>query len=274
MFNTDLGESKVSKENSMGVPERCSEAAEKVADPPGVLALLRHFLPVLEKVISFGSRVGDSAYFQNAAFPWVKDVEARASAVRNELDELLSANEPIPGFEEFSKEQRVLSDDRRWKTFFFFAYGLEVERNIEACPETWSAIQAIPGAVSACFSILEPGKALPTHRGPYKGVLRYHLAILIPNNGEDCGLIVNGEERRWIEGESIVFDDTYPHAAYNNSDELRVVLFVDFVRPMYFPVNLLNRLFLGTVRRSRYLRFMRDSLEAWRKERDFNVAAE
>jgi len=34
---------------------------------------------------------------------------------------------------------------------------------------------------TAFFSILAPGKHLPAHRGPYKGVMRYHLGLLIPS---------------------------------------------------------------------------------------------
>lgn len=190
-------------------------------------------------------------------------MEACAPAIRREVDRLLDQKVPIPGFEEISEQQRVLSDDRQWKTYFLLAYGVQVEGNVAACPASWNAVQMIPGATSACFSILEPGKALPLHRGPYNGVLRYHLGVRIPDASERCGLIVDGEMRRWSEGRSIVFDDTYRHAAFNESDQPRVVLFVDFMRPLRFPVSWINRLFIAVVRRSRYLQEMKQALEAW-----------
>ena len=44
--------------------------------------------------------------------------------------------------------------------------------------------------------------------------------------------------------EALIFDDAYEHEAWNHSSEVRVVLFVDFVKPLRFPANLLNWLIL------------------------------
>jgi ornithine lipid ester-linked acyl 2-hydroxylase len=247
----------------MHAPDLTKQVARKAPDLQGALRALQRLLPFVERMIAYSSKVGNPPSFEIESFPWIADVEARYPAIRREVDWLLDENVPIPGFEELSRQQRVLSDDRRWKTYFFLAYGARVERNIAACPESWKAVQTIPGATSACFSILESGKALPLHRGPYNGVLRYHLGVRIPEHGERCGLIVNGETRRWAEGRSIVFDDTYRHAAFNQSKQPRVILFVDFMRPLRFPASLLNPLFIRIVRHSRYLREMKQALEAW-----------
>jgi beta-hydroxylase len=45
---------------------------------------------------------------------------------------------------------------------------------------------------------------------------------------------------RWEQGKSIVFDDSLEHEVYNTSDETRVVLIVDFLRPMILPAHALN----------------------------------
>jgi aspartyl/asparaginyl beta-hydroxylase (cupin superfamily) len=45
----------------------------------------------------------------------------------------------------------------------------------------------------------------------------------------------------WKEGQSIVFDDSWEHEVYNRSDDLRVVLLVDFLRPMPLPLHVVNR---------------------------------
>jgi len=44
---------------------------------------------------------------------------------------------------------------------------------------------------------------------------------------------------------AVIFDDAYEHEAWNKSDKVRVVLFVDFVKPLRFPANLLNWLILN-----------------------------
>ena len=81
------------------------------------------------------------------------------------------------------------------------------------------------------FSILEPGKHLPPHRGPYNGVLRLHLGLIVPEPREQLGIRVENQVYRWQEGEAVIFDDAYEHEAWNKTPQTRVVLFVDFVKP-------------------------------------------
>jgi beta-hydroxylase len=44
-------------------------------------------------------------------------------------------------------------------------------------------------------------------------------------------LRVGNEVRNWVEGECLIFDDTFEHEAWNNSNETRIVLLLDFLRP-------------------------------------------
>ena len=37
---------------------------------------------------------------------------------------------------------------------------------------------------TAMISILSPRKHILDHRGPYKGVLRYHLGLIVPQDAE------------------------------------------------------------------------------------------
>jgi aspartyl/asparaginyl beta-hydroxylase (cupin superfamily) len=43
---------------------------------------------------------------------------------------------------------------------------------------------------------------------------------------------VGYDNRRWVEGEVIVFDDTIEHEAWNDSDEIRVVMIFDVWNPL------------------------------------------
>jgi beta-hydroxylase len=178
-------------------------------------------------------------------FSWVADVEMSFPAIKREMEHVLET-ETIPSFEDISPDQIAITNDGRWKTFFFYAYGERVEENCAFCPQTDWALRKIPGMVTAFFSILEPGKVIPPHRGPYKGVLRYHLGLkVVPRQS---GIRVGREGRYWEEGKSLIFDDTFMHNAVNKSAEQRVVLFVDFLRPLPFPLNLLNRAIVRYIR--------------------------
>ena len=205
--------------------------------------------PSLTKRIMWGvdrffarhSKVGDRTFFDNAEFDFVPAVEAGWRPVRAELDALLPLVDHMPNFQDLSKDQAALSQGDGWKTYFFYAYGLKALGNCRRCPQTTRLLRGIPGMKTAFFSILAPGARLPTHRGPYKGVLRLHLGLLIPDP-EKCGIRVGDDVRHWQEGKVLIFDDTFPHAAWNDTDRHRVVLFVDLMRPSRFPANLVNAL--------------------------------
>ena len=190
----------------------------------------------LSRIAEFEEQIraldGFRSFFDPCEFPWVSAVEAHWPAMRAELDAVLSALELLPGFEEIQVEEASVTNDRRWKVLPFFAYGHWVEQNLERCPATARALALIPELRVAMFSIFEGGKTLPEHRGPYGGVLRYHLALKVPTPERQCGICVAGELRHWFQGESLVFDDAHRHTAWNHSTENRVVLFVDFDRPL------------------------------------------
>ena len=209
----------------------------------GFFELGRRLAWGIDDMFTRQSRLGNPAFFEPALFPWVPALEARTPAIRRELDALLGFIDHLPNFQDLSPDQRYLTDDAGWKTYFFYAFGLPVPKARKRCPETAKALRAIPGMKTAFFSILQPGKRLPEHRGPYKGVLRLHLALRIPEPREKCGIRIGSETRHWDEGKVLVFDDCYPHEAWNETDGVRVVLFVDIVRPLRFPASLVNWLF-------------------------------
>ena len=62
---------------------------------------------------------------------------------------------------------------------------------------------------------------------------------------------MNGERYFWKNGEGIIFDDNYLHDAANESDEVRVVLWLDLRRKMPFYIMPLNRLCLWLVYRDK-----------------------
>jgi aspartyl/asparaginyl beta-hydroxylase (cupin superfamily) len=55
-----------------------------------------------------------------------------------------------------------------------------------------------------------------------------HVPLIVPPG---CGFRVGETTREWTVGEAFVFDDTIEHEAWNDSDELRVVLIVDLWPP-------------------------------------------
>ncbi len=187
---------------------------------------------------------GNPPVYDNATFPWAKDVEADWQAIRTEVEHILLRKDELPGFHEISTDVATITNDRDWKTFFLCGYGLKVEKNIEQCPNTWRTLQKIPGLITAMFSILEPGKHIPAHRGPYNGVLRLHLGLIVPGPKEKLKIRIGDKICHWEDGKALLFDDAYNHEVWNDTGKLRVVLFVDYVKPLRFPANLVNWILL------------------------------
>lgn len=215
-----------------------------------------------ERLITKHAPGGDFAFFDTATFPWVRQLEPNWRIIREELQDLLSERESIPNFQDISKAQAKLTEGEQWKTFFLYAYGHKADSNCARCPETTRLLQMIPGMSTAMFSILAPGKHIPEHRGPYKGVLRYHLGLVIPHPPGACRIRVRDEIRTWEEGKSLIFDDSHMHEAWNDSNGVRVVLFVDLVRPLPFPISLFNRFILWLISSSPAVR---DAMENIRR---------
>lgn len=229
-----------------------------------VKKLGKNILWGLEKIIARYSLVEDTPFFDPTQFDWTSTLEEKWQQIRQELDVVLQYTDELPRFQDISPDQSVnISQDNRWKTFFLYGYGVKMEQNCSYCPQTTSIIEQIPGLKTAFFSILLPGKQIPKHRGPYKGVLRCHLALKVPQATEKCGIRVDNEVRRWNEGKTLIFDDSYPHEAWNNTDETRVVLFLDVVRPMSFPASWLNNFLIYLIRKSPFIRDAEKNQRIW-----------
>ena len=164
----------------------------------------------------------------------------------------------------------------QWKTFLFKS-GRFVEPNCARAPKTAAILKRIPGIYTAFFSILEPDQYITPHWGYYKGFLRYHLGVIIPNdnaNGE-CWLRVNADpeanERRdrdaiekgevyyWKNGRGILFNDNYLHDARNASDQIRVVLWLDMRRPMPWFLQVFNMACMAIAHREKSIRKIREN---------------
>ncbi len=97
----------------------------------------------MQKQIACASLVGDQPFFSRAQFPWAKQLEDNWQIIREELEVVLARREDLPNFQDISPDQKHLAKEDKWKTFFFFAYGLEVPSNCARCPRTAKLLQAV-----------------------------------------------------------------------------------------------------------------------------------
>lgn len=219
----------------------------------------------IERILMHYSLLGDQPFFKAVDFHWVSLLEANWRTLRAELGEVLREPRQLANFQDISPDQVNITQDDRWKTFFLYGYGYRMDRNCARCPETTRLVESIPGMYTAFFSVLAPGKHIPLHRGPYKGFLRCHLALIVPEPRQQCWIEVGGQQALWEEGKCLVFDDTYKHQVYNNTGGTRVVLFLDILRPLRFPGSLLNHVILRLIRWSPFIQDAVRNQRAWER---------
>jgi aspartyl/asparaginyl beta-hydroxylase (cupin superfamily) len=184
--------------------------------------------------------------------PQLKALEENAPIIRDELQALLDEKAAIPRYHDLDPAQEYISaqvdPEKDWKVFYLDVIGEKPEVNRARCPRTSALLDQVPGRMQAFFSILEAGKSIPAHSGPYRGYLRYHLALIVPRNNPPS-IRVKDQHYTWQEGRSVLFDDSWEHEVINHSDGDRVVLIVDIRRPMPPPFDALNRFVISVMRR-------------------------
>ena len=210
-------------------------------------------------------------------YPELEQLEKSHPIVRHECEQLLTMKEKLTDISALggSYTQEGIHVIQ-WKSFMFKS-GEFIESNCRLAPRTAELIRQVPGVYTAFFSILDPDQYVTPHWGYYKGFLRYHLGVIVPNDNEDrsCWLRVNddpadnasddktaierGEKYYWHNGEGVVFDDTYLHDARNGSDQIRVVLWMDLRKKLPFWADALNRLFLWIAHRDASVRRIRQN---------------
>jgi beta-hydroxylase len=202
-------------------------------------------MATLARIVARTSRVPTTPFMSERDFPWVWPLEDNWKSIRRELEGVLTYRNDLPAFHEINGDATNIGHED-WKSYFFYGFGRKSPGNCGRCPKTTALIERVPGMTTAFFSIMGPGVRLPPHKGPWKGFIRYHLGLMVPEPGEHCGIEVGGQKAYWREGESLIFDDTYEHRVWNDTNSTRAILFLDVVRPCRFPGSLINHAVINT----------------------------
>jgi len=180
----------------------------------------------------YNSKIKTPAYLDlNKYFPDYKILEENWEEIKQEVENVIRSKKSLPKFHEVDDGQSYISDNDgiSWSLINLLIYNLWHKKNVDLFPKTSSILKNLSGVKSAYFSILDAGKHIPPHKGPYKGIIRYQLALSVPKEGE-CKIIVDNKDYFWEEGKSVLFDDTYTHEVINNTSKSRVALLLDIKR--------------------------------------------
>lgn len=180
-------------------------------------------------------------FYDDALFPWMRELESRTDVIKSELQDMLArrgdafvpyiqykAGDPV-------NQWAALNHSRNWSGFHLYAHGEPVHEHLSQCPRTAEALAPVDTAEiaglcpNAMFSALAPGAHIPPHTGETNARLVAHLPLVVPDG---CSYRVGYDRRQWREGKCWVFDDTIEHEARNDSNHVRVILMFDVWNPL------------------------------------------
>ena len=177
-------------------------------------------------------------FYERDEFPWLTGIEGQAPAMRDELAAVIAAEgdfQPYVGVPTGRPApNNSLLGDPSWGAYYLWQSGAPVPGQADRCPATMAVLEAAPMPViagrspMALFSLLKPGTHIAPHHGMLNTRLICHVPLFAPEN---CGLRVGNETRQWRFGESLIFDDSFEHEAWNRGAETRVVLLFEIWRP-------------------------------------------
>jgi len=76
-------------------------------------------LQLVGRLIGRASLVPTTTFLSTDTFSWIGTLEDNWKVIRRELDGVLEFREQLPNFQDISTDQESITDDDRWKTFFF-----------------------------------------------------------------------------------------------------------------------------------------------------------
>jgi aspartate beta-hydroxylase len=180
-------------------------------------------------------------FFRREEFPWLDTLEAATEDIAAEALAVVTGDRAgFKPYVDFPASAPVdqwapLNHSFDWSVYNLLDDGAPLAEHIEKCPKTAAVLAQlplcdIPGyAPGAYFSVLKPHTRLPAHTGTTNTRSIVHLPLVIP---EGCGFRVGSQVRTWQKGKAWVFDDTIDHEAWNDSDQIRIVLIFDIWSPL------------------------------------------
>jgi aspartate beta-hydroxylase len=176
-------------------------------------------------------------WFERSDFDWCDALEAQSEALTQEFVKVVDNEIALRPYVRGSKgggDWSNLADSLEWSSLHLYENGRGQKDALKRYPKTANALTQLPlvecagHCPEAFFSILRAGTQLPAHFGQANYKLTAHLPLIIP---PDCGIKVGGETRNWTLGQCLVFNDTFLHNAWNNSQQDRAVLIFEVWNP-------------------------------------------
>lgn len=159
----------------------------------------------------------------------INDFEFHKYLLTNQTNLLNEFNNVSPNnFELAHNTSKILPHNNSYKYLRIKFYNKVFHDNLKKFKTLKILLNKYNNIKTCFFSIMEKEITIPYHKGPYNGVLRYHLPLIVDNK-EKCYLEVLGH--KFTYDKPFIFDDTFPHQLIKKDDTYKVVLIIDVDNP-------------------------------------------
>ena len=167
----------------------------------------------------------DRRTYKKEEFPWTEKFEKDWRVIRDELKNVFN-QVGVEGIKDGSEMHKS------WHKIVLAEHGKISDEAKKVFPGTARLLNHVPSLAYASYSILQPGAAFDYHMAVSRVYLRMHIPLIIPEG--DTYLQIEDVKYPWTEGKISIFDEYYPHHAWNKTNETRAILLLDFIKPMPF----------------------------------------
>lgn len=232
---TELSEELQSRLNEAGV--RRGSVSPRVADSLDLL-FGRTPLYVQQPNMFYFPGLAQRPFFERDEFAWIEEFEAATLAIQSELNALIEGDYAFSAHTvsnpRLPPPNSALLNDPNWSACHLWQRGRELTEHTSRVPATVAALSIPPipriggFAPMIMFSLLRPGTHIAAHHGVTNTRLICHLPLM---STEDCAIRVGAEVRPFEVGQTLIFDDSFEHEAWNRGSGIRVVLLFEIWRP-------------------------------------------
>ena len=152
---------------------------------------------------------------------FIQKLKDNRKTIFEEYDNCRHRDIPLPDWQE---EQQVHHD---WRALPLWWIQKPCKPVQKAMPVTTELLRNGPGHRATAWVRLLPHSKTPSHRHlDWGNKIILHLPYIVPEG--DVGFWVDGKVHRWKTGELFAFNSSQEHYGFNNTDQTRVMLAMEF----------------------------------------------
>ena len=170
----------------------------------------------------------ESSFLDHIEIPCSEAFNTNYNAIKTEVLNYLDQVEAKPYF-----KTSMVEGKKGYNTLSLAWWSIQFYKTQANFPALTRLMKVHPEILTISVNILEANAAILPHMGDTNAIYRGHFGVKIPGELPAVGIRVNGESQSWREGQFIWFMDAYEHETWNHSNEQRIVLLVDVLRPEY-----------------------------------------